>query len=150
MFYYNLKDPIFKAEGGEEAARRSFRMSGYANSDRDILSKLEEGQENFLSASVRLTKKGEPYKNAAVLDTEDFYAIGRYMRRKITEMGEAIYDYCPYSSVCGFDPRLEGYDYRDFKKQSTEEVLDAIRREASDTGTHLPQGRAEQEEGQVD
>ncbi len=167
MFYYNLKDPIFKAEGGEEAARRSFRMSGYANSDRDILSKLEEGQENFLSASVRLTKKGEPYKNAAVLDTEDFYAIGRYMRRKITEMGEAIYDgkipvspyknekgtacdYCPYSSVCGFDPRLEGYDYRDFKKQSTEEVLDAIRREASDTRTHLPKGRAEQEEGQVD
>lgn len=147
MFYYNLKDPILKEEGGEEEMyRKNFRMSGYANSDADILSKLEEGQENFLSASVRLTKKGVPYKTAAVMNTEDFHTIGRYMRRKITEMGEAIYDgripvspyknekgtacdYCPYHSVCGFDARMEEYAYRDFKKQSTEEVLEAIRRE---------------------
>ena len=147
MFYYNLKDPILKEEGGEEEMyRKNFRMSGYANSDADILNKLEEGQENFLSASVRLTKKGVPYKTAAVMNTEDFHTIGRYMRRKITEMGEAIYDgripvspyknekgtacdYCPYHSVCGFDARMEEYAYRDFKKQSTEEVLEAIRRE---------------------
>ena len=110
------------------------------------MNKLEEGQENFLSASVRLTKKGVPYKTAAVMNTEDFHTIGRYMRRKITEMGGAIYDgripvspyknekgtacdYCPYHSVCGFDARMEEYAYRDFKKQSTEEVLEAIRRE---------------------
>ena len=147
MFYYNLKDPILKEEGGEEEMyRKNFRMSGYANSDADILNKLEEGQENFLSASVRLTKKGVPYKTAAVMNTEDFHTIGRYMRRKITEMGEAIYDgripvspyknekgtacdYCPYHSVCGFDARMEEYAYRDIKKQSTEEVLEAIRRE---------------------
>ena len=152
MFYYNLKDPILKAEGSdEEAARKSFRMSGYANSDADILEKLEEGQENFVSASIRLTKKGVPYKNAAVLATDDFHAIGRYMRRKITEMGEAIYDgkipvspyknekgtacdYCPYNSVCGFDARLEGYAYRDFKKESSDQVLEAIRRENSENG----------------
>lgn len=152
MFYYNLKDPILRAESGdEESARKSFRMSGYANSDKDILEKLEEGQENFVSASVRLTKKGMPYKNASVLATDDFRAIGRYMRRKITEMGEAIYDgkipvspyknekgtacdYCPYNSVCGFDARLEGYTYRDFKKESSEEVLESIRKENSEHG----------------
>lgn len=150
MFYYNLKDPIFKAEGSEEeTVRKSFRMSGYANSDADILEKLEEGQENFISASIRLTKKGVPYKNAAVLATDDFYAIGRYMRRKIMEMGEAIYDgkisvspyknekgtacdYCPYNAVCGFDVKLEGFAYRDFKKESSEEVLQAIRKENSE------------------
>ena len=64
MFYYNLKDPILKEEGGEEEMyRKNFRMSGYANSDADILNKLEEGQENFLSASVRLTKKGSPVQD---------------------------------------------------------------------------------------
>ena len=144
MFYYNLKDPILKEEGGEEEMyRKNFRMSGYANSDADILSKLEEGQENFLSASVRLTKKGVPYKTAAVMNTEDFHTIGRYMRRKITEMGEAIYDgripvspyknekgtacdYCPYHGVCGFELKTAGYSYRRLGALNPEEIWTEI------------------------
>ena len=147
MFYYTLKDPVIKAESGaEDLLRTSFRMSGYANSDADVLQKLEEGQENFVSASIRLTKKGVPYKNAAVLDTDDFRSIGRYVRRKITEMGEEIYegkitvspyrnergtacDYCPYGAVCGFDPDLPQYEYRDFKKESAACVMETIREE---------------------
>ena len=145
MFYYTLKDPVIKAESGaEDLLRTSFRMSGYANSDTDVLQKLEKGQENFVSASIRLTKKGEPYKNAAVLGTDDFHSIGRYMRKKITEMGEEIYegkiavspyrnergtacDYCPYGAVCGFDPALPQYEYRDFKKESATCVMETIR-----------------------
>lgn len=159
MFYYNLKDPILRADSADaETSAKSFRMSGYANGDADILNKLEEGRENFVSASIRLTKKGTPYKNAAVLSTDDFHTIGRYMRRKITEMGEAIYDgkipvspyknekgtacdFCPYNSVCGFDARMEGHSYRDFKKQSAEEALDAIRK---DMAEHMPESDGRQ------
>lgn len=166
MFYYNLKDPILKEEKGEEERiRKNFRMSGYANGDADILDKLEEGQENFVSASVRLTKKGVPYKTSSILDTEDFHSIGRYMRRKIIEMGEAIYDgkisvspyknekgtacdYCPYQSVCGFDIRMEEYTYRDFKKQSTEEVLEAIRKMESEEAD-VPKTKQENGKEQV-
>lgn len=39
-----------------------------------------------------------------------------------------------YNSVCGFDARLEGYTYRDFKKESSEEVLEFIRKENSKHG----------------
>ena len=41
---------------------KNFRLSGMANSDADILSKLEEGSDGFVSMPIRLKKSGEPYK----------------------------------------------------------------------------------------
>ena len=126
-----------------------YRMSGYANSAPDVLEKLEnleEGTDRFISASVRMTKNGTPYKNAPVMDTEDFQRIGRYTRRKIMEMGEAVYagklnahpyknekktscDYCPFQSVCGFDASLEDDAYRQMNKESAQNILEEIRKQ---------------------
>ena len=58
IFYYQLKDPIVKMDvADEEKINKNFRMSGYANSTPDILQKMEDSS-NFVSASVRLNKKG--------------------------------------------------------------------------------------------
>ncbi len=150
MFYYGLKDPIVKADTfAEETMLTSYRMSGYANSAPDVLEKLEsleEGKDRFVSAPIRMTKNGAPYKNAQVMDTEDFRRIGRYTRRKIMEMGEAVYagklnaspyknekktscDYCPFQSVCGFDDRLEEDAYRQLNKESVQNILEEIRKQ---------------------
>lgn len=147
MFYYHVKDPIINME--EEDAEnqiKNFRMSGYANSEPEVLEKLEQNQSNFVSAQVRLTKAGVPYKNSRTMGTEDFYEAGEYMKRKMVKMGEELYDgnieaspyksekrtacdYCPYAGVCGFDVRLEGFSYRDFAHMSPEDVLNEIQKE---------------------
>lgn len=146
IFYYHLKDPIVKMDiADEDEVNKSFRMSGYANSMPEILEKIEDTS-NFISASVRLTKQGAPYKTSSVMDTEDFYRISDYTKQKIMEMGEEIYagflpanpykndrktacDFCSYASVCGFDPKLEGFTYRDIRKRSAKEVLEQIRKQ---------------------
>lgn len=150
MFYYGIKDPIVRADAfTEDTMLTAYRMSGYANSAPDVLEKLEnleEGTDRFISASVRMTKNGTPYKNAPVMDTEDFQRIGRYTRRKIMEMGEAVYagklnahpyknekktscDYCPFQSVCGFDASLEDGAYRQMNKESAQNILEEIRKQ---------------------
>lgn len=146
MFYYHLKDPIVKMDvAEEEKVKNNFRMSGYANSSPDVLQKMEDAT-NFVSASVRLTKAGTPYKTSSVMDTEDFYRISDYTKEKIVEMGEEIYeghlpaapykndkrtacDYCAYVSVCGFDPKIEGFSYRNIRKKTAKEVLEEIRKQ---------------------
>lgn len=147
IFYYQLQDPIIKADYAEESELlKNFRLSGMANCDADILSKLEEGSDGFVSMPIRLKKSGEPYKNSPVMSTQDFHYMGAYARKKAAELGERIYkgeihprpyrnkkgtacDYCPFADVCGFDPKLPGYEYQSFQGMSVEEVLEKIREE---------------------
>lgn len=147
VFYYQLQDPIIKADHAEEESLlKNFRMSGMANSDGDILNKLEAPDGDFLSMPVRLKKSGEPYKNSPVMGTQDFHYMGGYAKRKAAELGGRIYkgeirprpyrnkkgtacDYCPFADVCGFDVKLPGYEYQSFQSLSVEEVLEKIREE---------------------
>lgn len=147
VFYYQLQDPIVKADHAEEESLlKNFRMSGMANSDGDILNKLEAPDGDFLSMPVRLKKSGEPYKNSPVMGTQDFHYMGGYAKRKAAELGGRIYkgeirprpyrnkkgtacDYCPFADVCGFDVKLPGYEYQSFQSLSVEEVLEKIREE---------------------
>lgn len=147
VFYYQLQDPIIKADyAEEESLLKNFRMSGMANSDGDILNKLESPDGEFLSMPVRMKKSGEPYKNSPVMGTQDFRYMGTYARKKAAEIGERIYkgeihprpyrnkkgtacDYCPFADVCGFDIKMPGYKYQSFESLSVEEVLEKIREE---------------------
>ena len=147
IFYYQLQDPIIKAEHAEESELlKNFRMSGMANSDQDILNKLEDNEDGFVSVPIRVKKSGEPYKNSPVMSTQDFRYMGAYARKKAAEIGERIYkgeirprpyrnkkgsacDYCPFADVCGFDPKMPGYEYQNFQGMSVEEVLEKIREE---------------------
>lgn len=147
IFYYQLQDPIIKADHAEESELlKNFRMSGMANDDRDILNKLENSEDGFVSMPIRLKKSGEPYKNSPVMSTQDFNYMGAYARKKAAEIGERIYkgeihpkpyrnkkgtacEYCPFADVCGFDSKMEGYEYQNFQGMSVEEVLEKIREE---------------------
>ncbi|MDD7209629.1 MAG: PD-(D/E)XK nuclease family protein [Lachnospiraceae bacterium] len=148
VFYYQLKDPIVKAQGEDsDEFYKSFRMSGYANEDREILSRLENSPDKFLySMPVRLKRDGTPYSGAPVMNTEDFFALGKHVNKKMVEIGERIFsgeicpepyrrknstacDYCPYYSVCGFDPSIPGFEYQSFPALSADEVLERLRKE---------------------
>ena len=81
-------------------------------------------------------------KNEAIVERrsqaageEKFRVLGAYVNRKMKHMGREILDgniaaspykngqktacdYCPYHSVCGFDLKTDGYQFRRFDKLS--------------------------------
>lgn len=145
MYYYQVKDPLIRIEKPDEKMiMKEFCLSGYTNSDPEVLKHLEVTEGEFVSVPVRMTKGGAPYSNAPVMESEDFLAMGEHIRHKITEIGKEIYcgnitpypyknasftvcDYCPYHGVCGFDDKLPGYRYKEFEKLSANEVIKQIR-----------------------
>ena len=68
---------------------------------------------------------------SSVYTSEEFISLTEEVRETVCRLAEDILegkaaaepavwskdrsacDYCPYSSVCGFDPSIEGYRYRD-------------------------------------
>ena len=77
---------------------------------------------------------------------EDFEIISRFTNQKIQEIGRGILEgyvqaspykmekreactYCPYHGICGFDERIDGFTYRNLKKEKQDEILIRMREE---------------------
>ena len=39
--------------------------------------------------------------------------------------------YCPYQAICGFDEKIDGYEYRELEKLKAEEAMEIMREEAA-------------------
>ena len=62
---------------------RSMKMSGVANEDFDLISKMEHaGQEGYLSLPVRKTKTGY-HKQSSILDTNQMLKLGTMVEEKM-------------------------------------------------------------------
>ncbi len=154
MFYYRLTDPILDLPGPDEKKQRdSFIMSGYANEEEHVLDLLENGDDRFVSIPVKLNRptKTKPFnvsKTSKVMSSQDFGEAGDYVKQRIREMGERIYDgeirawpyldgkasacdYCDLRDVCAFSPDQPGCEYHVLNKMKPEEVLEKIREEES-------------------
>jgi ATP-dependent helicase/nuclease subunit B len=74
------------------------------------------------------------------LSEEQFQIVSSYANAKIRQIGKEILDgqaeiapykleketgcqYCPYRTVCGFDERMEGYEYRKLPKLKGDDAL---------------------------
>ena len=81
---------------------------------------------------------------------EKFRVLGAYVNRKMKHMGRRFWmetlrrrrtkngqktacDYCPYHSVCGFDLKTDGYQFRRFDKLSPEEIWGKIEEKDKET-----------------
>ena len=81
-----------------------------------------------------------------MLSEEEFQLISDFARnqakkiRKEILSGNAQYkpyaldghtgcDYCPYHAVCGFEEKIDGYDYRKLDKLDNEKALEKMRKE---------------------
>ena len=145
LFYYHMKDPLFKGrEADENQLLKEFKMKGYANADPDILKKLEDDPDGFISMGVRVKKDGKPYKDSPVLTTEDFQELSDYLRTTIADLGSKIYSgdvtprpyekgrdssctYCPAREICQLDPREDVSSWRLLSSMKADEVMEAIR-----------------------
>ena len=144
IFYYRIQDPIQKASDvSADKLMNVFRMSGYANSDPEILRLLEDGQGSMESFDLTLNKDGSPRKGSHVMDTLHFEQVGEYVRHTVKRMGERIFageiaaspyfldkkdpcSYCAYASVCGFEEGRPGHEYRVLPKCKDELILEKI------------------------
>ena len=145
MFYYHMKDPLLKSRDmNEREYRKEFKMNGYANSDPDIIRKLDHTPDGSVTMNVRLTKKGLPYKDSPVLSSDDFKDLTEYVKEKIGDLGNQIYsgdvsqspynkgkrsacDYCPAYEICNPDPRGDTLYTRFMRPLKADEVMDSIR-----------------------
>ncbi len=144
VFYYHIQDPIQNEDKAGSNPMKEFQMSGYANSDGQILDYLEHTNDSWDSIPVKRNKNGSFSKTSKVISTDDFHFVGEYVKDSMRKMGERIYSgeitakpyklgdndackYCPYISICGFEEGSPGYEYRMLCKNDVKEILDKIR-----------------------
>ena len=148
-FYYNIKDPMIQSKAAEDVETvtgellKKLKMNGLASSDEAILNKLDQTLE---SLPVSRNKNGSLSKRSQVADKKQFEELLHFVNQKIEhirteilegEVGVQPYElgtkngctYCPYSGVCGFDPKIPGYEFRRLKQFSDEEIWREIARQ---------------------
>lgn len=122
---------------------KELKMNGLAQADPELVYRMDS---SLGSIPVAFNKDGSFRKNSSVADRTQFAVLGRYVRTKIEkikfysggrcrgfsyELGKKnACTYCPYMTVCGFDRRLSGYEFRRLKNFSDEELWKAFDREA--------------------
>ncbi len=150
LFYEHLDDPMVEAEDEvevQDALLQALMPSGLVSADPDISlamdRTLEPAQKSNVAPLAR-NKDGSLKKRADNVPPERFadltaYAMGVIdtATRRMREGDIAAHpyhrgqttgcDYCPYRGVCGFDPRIEGYTYREEQTMRPEEAWTAIR-----------------------
>ena len=144
FFYYRIDDPIVEKEDGKEIDNmilKDLRLDGIVNSDREVLAHLQKdlsGTSVYLPISMN--KNGELSKTSKALDPTNFSEFLEYIKNKENvirkeickgnvnispyQMGEMTgCDYCAYKAICGFDAKIEGYEYKRLKKYNQDEAI---------------------------
>lgn len=121
ILYYNIKDPIIEQEHSaeeDEVAERlleQMQMNGLENHEVQ-----EEGKSD---------KSGKSSKSVQAIDTVQFAQLKTYVQDKMKELGTEILSgsvtvnpyqkknytscqYCQFQTICGFDRKRSGYQYR--------------------------------------
>lgn len=118
-------------------------MNGLVQQEEDAARKMDRTLE---SLPVSVNKDGSFRKGSKVADKERFRMLSAFVKKKIGEIQEAILSgdtavspyrmgqenacaYCPYHSVCGFEQKLPGYEFRNLKRFSDEELWELMKEE---------------------
>ena len=131
VFYYNVKDPMIQekihadVESVSDQMLKKLKMNGLVQADDDVSFRIDN---TLSSIPVSVNKDGSFSRRSSVASRKQFDALGAYVRQKIYDIRESILDgnaavepyelgkknactYCPYSTVCGFDRKIPGYEF---------------------------------------
>ena len=119
-------------EEEQKAIRKKLRPTGMVSGDPASLQRLDHSRSGTSEAiPVRFKQDGSPDARSSVYSQQEFEELSEEVRKVICQIAEEILkgnvsavpaklprnktacEFCPYKNVCGFDPRIPGYDYRD-------------------------------------
>lgn len=149
IFYYNTKDPLLQAkkqkdlEEVEKKLLGNLKMNGLVLDQPEVARLLDATGETI---PVRFKKDGTFYAGSSVASREQFALLGEFTRQKIEMLREQILrgeaeaapyqmkdknacTFCPYASVCGFDLKIPGYEYRRLRPLEDREIWEAMKKE---------------------
>lgn len=158
MLYFKLDDPIIKSDSNisdekiEEEIKMSFRMKGLLLEDIDIIKDMDNNiSGNSYTIPAKLNVNGTLANSSSTIKEKDLNELMCYLEKLIKISCDRMLqgdimanplnngttvacDYCPYSTLCQFDPSVQGCNYRWIKKMSDEEVLLKIKEEGENNG----------------
>lgn len=147
LFYFTMDNPSlsFKGQTEEELFQEKLKASrpkGLINGDKDIIFRMDrELKGDSLLLPVK-EKNGSVEEKGSVAKEEKILAMLSYVRERVEEdckrilegekaispiretMDKTACSYCPYHSICGFDPDLPGFSYRSLEKGEEEAIWD--------------------------
>ncbi|MEL7624436.1 MAG: PD-(D/E)XK nuclease family protein [Clostridiales bacterium] len=153
LFYFQVHDPILRAANIREALDEKWRqermikaqsLQGYLLQDRDVAELMDRDYGRSLFLPVTELRSGDFGKNSKLLTDEGFRLLGGYSRRLLNKAGKRIMEgdislspyqtgkknacvYCPYGSVCRFDPTVPGHSYRYLPALQDQAVLHKLK-----------------------
>ncbi len=133
-----------------EALDKALKMPGWVLLDKDIAEQIDntlytDNKSRLLKIAYKGKGENRSFNDKSLKmlkSSEDFELLMAYIELVFKDTGENIMDgsidikpykkdkitpctYCKYHPLCGFDPRLEGYDYRRIDG-SEAELMEAI------------------------
>lgn len=161
IFYYHIKDPVAdgtavtEPEDVEAEILRQLKMTGLVNSELEVISHLDREIEKASDVIPVAMKDGIIQEaRSSVASRKRFQSLRYFAREKLQSAGREILDgntaikpykqgnrsacdYCPYHSVCGFDQRLGGYEFKKFRSIKPEEIWKEIEKKEGEDGGKL-------------
>jgi ATP-dependent helicase/nuclease subunit B len=159
-YYFNVREPTVDAtqplddEEWEKRLLKSLRLAGMTLDSAEAIRLAERsGQGRLIPA--RLTKDGQPYRDALVVSDERMQQLFRVVRQRMQEFSTRILAgevsprpfryaagrsgcrFCRYHEVCHFDPQVPGDFYRPLEYRENRRAWEWL-----DTGTGGMSGAA--------
>lgn len=129
----------------EEEMIKAFKMKGFLLEDEHVAQAMDESLESGMSkiAPFGVKKDGSFRSGSKTVDQEVFKRMNNYVRNVMMNAGNDIVNgqvelnpfqkkdmvactYCPFQSVCQFDPTLDEHEYRRLKEDSDSAMLERI------------------------
>jgi len=151
IFYYHVDDPYIEGERDisteklYETILEQLKLDGMVNSEEEVYRAMDVTMEDTSHViPIRLKKDGTLYGTSKVLSETAFKNMEDFAVKKIKELGTSMMQgdmkaspyrqdknnactYCNYKSICGFDEKVKGYEYRILEKSvKNEEILKKI------------------------
>lgn len=154
VLYFNVIDPIIKADKNktdeeiEGEIKKQFKMQGLILADVNVVrmmdKTLEKGASSLIPAYLDQNQNISEAKSSTVTK-EEFKTLQNHINKVIKEIAKEIYsgeieikpyynqkkkktpcDYCPYKSICNFDPNRNSYYY--IPNKDKQQILEEIKK----------------------
>jgi len=154
VFYFHIQDPLVRtdqmiAEKVEQELRKQFRMKGLVLKDARIIRCMDSeirGDSQVVPAAIN--SDGSVRETSTVMEEDEWVLLLQYVDHTVARLAQEIIQgnaaiepyrrdkdtacgFCPYHSICHFDPLFDGNQYRYMPSYSNDQVIDLMRKEVN-------------------